>query len=384
MQTRPRPTAAALAIAVVTRVALAGIVWMSLRIFPRFAPYQVQLPDSFLPDHPALDGWARWDAAHYVAIARQGYGGDNPSPHGGAGFFPLYPLLMRGLVEALRLSATPAHLALAGIAISVVCFLGSAALLARLGVDQVGEGAAANAVLLLCTMPFGVFFTAAYSESLFFVLSLLAIVLAGRGRWRAAGIAAGLGSATRLVGLALAPSLILLAIRRGARARDTVATGLLAVSGTVAYVAYCAWKFDDPFAYFHAQATWGGWNEHVRFYAELFMRHPRAALGGDPRHLIIVLNVGMAIAFLAFVPRLWRALDPGLALFTTLLVIVQAAFTWVSLGRYLLPAAGVYLVAGAWLAQPRWSGRVRDAVIVVSALLLSLLAVLYGHAFWVV
>ena len=50
----------------------------------------------------------------------------------------------------------------------------------------------------------------------------------------------------------------------------------------------------------------------------------------------------------------------------------------------LLPAVGVYFVAGALLTQPRWSGWPRDCLIVGSTLLLSLLAVLYGHAFWVV
>jgi hypothetical protein len=67
-----------------------------------------------------------------------------------------------------------------------------------------------------------------------------------------------------------------------------------------------------------------------------------------------------------------------------LLIVVQGAFTWVSLGRYLLPAVGVYFVAGALLAQPRWSSWPRDSIIIASTLLLSLLAVLYGHAFWVV
>ncbi|MDP9369667.1 MAG: hypothetical protein M3Q03_15575, partial [Chloroflexota bacterium] len=97
-------TVQVLAVAVFSRLGLAFLAWFSLRVFPRLDTYPAQLPDSFLPGHRMLDGWARWDAAHYVAIAGGGYGGDNPSPHGGVGFFPLFPLLMRGAVELVGLS----------------------------------------------------------------------------------------------------------------------------------------------------------------------------------------------------------------------------------------------------------------------------------------
>ena len=70
------------------------------------------------------------------------------------------------------------------------------------------------------------------------------------------------------------------------------------------------------------------------FYAALFLHHPREAIHGDPRHLIIFINVVLAVLFLAFVPLVWKQLDPATALFTTLLIVVQGAFTWVSLGRY--------------------------------------------------
>ena len=100
---------------------------------------------------------------------------------------------------------------------------------------------------------------------------------------------------------------------------------------------------DDLFAYFSAQSEWGGWTEHVRFYAELFFTRPREALGGDPRHLVILLNVAALLISLALLPIVWRRLDPGTALFTTLLVVVQGMVTWVSLGRYLMPAFGVFI-----------------------------------------
>ncbi len=379
-----RPVLAALAIAVATRGILAVIVWFAVRVIPRHALYPAQLPDTFFPDRPLLDGLARWDAAHYVAIARLGYGPDNPSPHGGVGFFPLYPLLMRGLVEIAGAAPTEANLAFAGILISNVCFLGAVALLARLVAARFGDRAGIEAALLLCVMPFGFFMNVAYSESLFLFLVLLSLTLAGNGRWWWAGTVAGLASGTRLVGLALAPVLLFMAYRRGARRSDLVATAALSISGTLAYFVYCASRFDDPLAYFNAQSEWGGWVEHVRFYAELFFLHPRQALIGRPEDLIVALDLAVGLVFFVFLPRLWRLGIPEIALLSTLLVVVQGAFTWLSLGRYVLPAVGVYLAIALWLAGPRWSGWVRDAVIVGSALLMGILAILYATGFWVV
>jgi hypothetical protein len=116
----------------------------------------------------------------------------------------------------------------------------------------------------------------------------------------------------------------------------------------------------------------------------LFVTRPREAIGGDPRHLVILINVGLLAIFVALLPMCWRRLDPGTAALTTLLVVVQGATTWVSLGRYLMPAIGVFLVGGLLLERPRLAGWPRDAIVASSAILLSLLTVLYAHGFWVV
>ncbi|MGH2535278.1 MAG: mannosyltransferase family protein [Thermomicrobiales bacterium] len=374
----------ALAIALVSRIALAGVMWLSLRAIPRLPLYPAQYDDNFFPDHPSLDGWARWDTAHYVNLALHGYGSDNPSPHGGLGFFPLYSLLMRGLVEVTGAAATPANLALAGLVVANICFFVAVAFLARLAADHFGAEAGKNAALLLCVAPLSFFFNAAYTESLFLVLSLASLTAASRGRWWWAAAIAGIVTGTRLVGLALPAALLFFAWRRRTSFRDLIAICLISPLGIAAFFAYTWLAHDNLFAYFDAQSTWGGWDEHVRFYADLFLTRPNEALRGDPRHLIIIFNVALAALYLAFVPAIWRRLNPGIALFSILLIVIQTAFTWVSLGRYLLPAVGLYLVVGLLLTQTRYPPWVRDAVVIASTILMAALAVLYGHGFWVV
>lgn len=374
----------AVGVALVTRLALAMAVWLTIRVIPTLPLYPGQLPDSFFLDHPALDGWTRWDGAHYVAIANVGYGPANPSPDGGIGFFPLYPLAMRFLAAITPIASTPRGYAIAGLIIANLSYLAACALLPRLALPDVGQAGARNATWLLCLVPFGFFFNAVYAESLFLLLALSAVLLGRHGRWTSAAGIAGLAGATRLVGLALAPALVFAAWRAGQRGWQLVITGLLSTWGTVVFFGWSAWRFNDPLAYFHAQATWGGWREHVWDYIELFFTNPREAIGGDPRNMIIFANLLLALVALALLPFVWRMVDPALAVFTVLLVITQFAFTWVSLGRYLLPAAGLYVAAGALLTRPRWSGSVRDAVFAVCAIGMTLLAILFSHGFWVV
>jgi hypothetical protein len=378
-------TVQSLLMVVTTRLLLFGLVWFTLRAIPRLPLYPDHLADNFLPGALWLDGWARWDTAHYVTVARHGYGGEGiESPGGGLGFFPLFPYLMRWAVQLSGVGITDARLAATAVAIANVCFLAAVPLFAHLTAKRHGDEVARTATLLLCLSPFSLFFSAGYSESLFLLLVLLAFAAADRGWWLAAAICSALVTATRLVGLALPPALLLLAWRRGARPRDLVLTALISPLGAVGYALYTWRAFDDPFAYFTAQANWGGWEEHVGYYAELFWTMPREALLGDVRHLVIVLNVALGLLWLASLPFVWRRLDPGIALFTTLMVVGHAAMTWVSLGRYLLVAIGFYPVIALLLTRPDWRGWPRDLVLVGSALLLTTLAILFSHGFWVV
>lgn len=199
----------------------------------------------------------------------------------------------------------------------------------------------------------------------------------------AAGFA-GFAAATRLTGLALAPALLLLAWRRGASARELAGIALLSPLGSVAYAVYCWRRLDDPLAFLSAQEGWGGWDDRVGIYLRLFLTRPWQIVTGDVVNAVVFLNVVLLACWLASVPWIWRRLDPGIALFTTLLVVGHGLTTWVSLGRYLLPALGFYIALAVLLGRPGWRGWPRDLVVVVSTMLLALLTVLFAHGRWVI
>ena len=391
----------AIGVVLVTRLALLLIAMVTVRAIPRIGPWPEQLYDRFLVNYPLFDGWARWDVSHYVAIARLGYGDPtSPSHDGGVGFFPLYPMLMRGAVAVVGVEPDGPALAFAALAISSVCFLVAVPLFAGLVADQLGERVARTATLLLCVSPFSFFFTAAYSESLFLLLVVVSLRAGLSGRWRLAALVAGLATGSRLVGLAIAPALVFLAWRRGEPLRELVWTAALSVWGVVGYFGYLWVTTGNPLAYFSAQANWGDWGDYVWYYLEFLVTDPVGYVTGDERRLVILLNAVLGLGAIVVLPLVWRWLDEATALLTTLLVVVQFANTWVSLGRYLLPAIGVTIVVAALLEGarprdqaevlgasarlPRSSTALRDLTLVISVALLGLLTVLFAAGFWVV
>ena len=387
--TSPAPTTQlivreSLVLAVLSRAMLAIMVWISLRAVPRLGLYPTQLPDSFLPAHPVLDGWARWDAAHYIAVARYGYGDSvSPSPDGGIGFFPFYPLLMRIVATVTGQTDSNAGLAVIGIGISVVCFFWSVMLFARLAAAMLPASGANFAATLFLVSPFAFFYTAAYTESLFVLEVLGAIWFARKGEWWKAGLIAAASSATRLVGISVIAGVVYAAWKAGMKIARMAVLGVLGCSGFLGFIVYLWIRFDDPMAYFETQKRWGGWNEHVWFYVELFATRPREALSGDPRHLIIIGNVILGLMALGLIPTILRRLDPATAAISSLLIVGQFAITWVSLGRYVTPAIGIYIAAAILTDSPR-VGWLRQGIVAVSLIGMTGLAILYAHGFWVV
>jgi hypothetical protein len=144
---------------------------------------------------------ARWDSVWYLAIARGGYGDGDPMK---PAFYPLYPGLMRagGWLVGSPLTA--------GLLVSLVCCFAALVLLQRLTTLELGPEAARGTVLLVAFFPTAFFLSAVYSESLFLLLSVGAMLAARQGRWGWAGIAGGLAAITRNSGVLLLVPLVVL------------------------------------------------------------------------------------------------------------------------------------------------------------------------------
>jgi hypothetical protein len=199
---------------------------------------------------PVLAPLARWDSVWYLRIADSGYEGDSSR----AAFFPLYPLLVRGL--GMALGGSHGALLVAAYLISLAAFLGALALLHRLTELELGRRLARPTLLLLAVFPAAVYFGAPYSESLFLLLAVGVFYAARTSHWAWAGVCAGLASATRSAGLLLLiPLALIWWSSRPRRARDA-AWLLLAPLGIAAYAAWLGLMEGDALRFLDVQEAW--------------------------------------------------------------------------------------------------------------------------------
>jgi len=205
------------------------------------------------PMQRLVQAWDRWDTGHYIRIAQFGYTPDRPDTHA---FFPLFPMLLRGLDTIL-----PGPTLVASLVLSNVACIGALVVLHRFTAREFDPATADRALLFLMAWPAAFFLSAGYNGSLFLLLSVAALYCMRGGTWWAAGGLGALASATRLTGVLLVLAFVVeYARQHGWRLRAIrfdAAAVLLVPVGLAAFSAYCWVTLGDPLAFSHAQDEWG-------------------------------------------------------------------------------------------------------------------------------
>lgn len=179
---------------------------------------------------PALDALVapgcRWDSTWYLKIAEAGYSSADPAR---SAFFPLYPALI-----AIVSAPLGGSLLVAGLLISWVCALAFLTLLHRTVAAARDAATATTVVRVAAFVPPAVFLSAVYTEALFLLLSLGALVAARRDRWAWAGVLAAFAASCRSIGVLLVLPLLVEYLwgRRAATPAPTARGASAARSGT--------------------------------------------------------------------------------------------------------------------------------------------------------
>lgn len=230
----------------------------------RYWAYANAVGDASISDFPM--GLCRWDCAWYIRIAEQGYDPFPVPSHVAAGnwaFFPLMPLFV-GAIRWLLHAPT--------MSIATVVSLGlswATAVIAWPLFDRNWRAYTLFSAYLLAG-PFSIYFTTFMTEPMFIFLTTATLVALRRGNYIAAGIAAGLTSATRIVGVFLSLAILVQAIVDHRRSggtwknlvpavlrRPDVLLGLvLAPLGAFAYMLFLSSWIGDGLAFMHVQRAW--------------------------------------------------------------------------------------------------------------------------------
>lgn len=140
--------------------------------------------------------FANFDGVHYLTIANVGYTTE-------AGFFPLYPLV----IKLFGFDGSIENYFFSGLVFSNIAFIIGLIFLYKLIKLDFSDNVAKQSIIYLLIFPTSFYFACIYSESLFFLLSILTFYFARKRKWLYVGIFGMLLSATRIVGILILPVL---------------------------------------------------------------------------------------------------------------------------------------------------------------------------------
>ena len=337
-----------------------------------------------------FDTFAQWDSGWFIHIAQHGYDSKQATA-----FFPLYPLLVRGVADVVRSDVVAAVL------VSLAAGTTAVVVLHRIARPLLGERGAYDTVLLVALYPIAFVFTAAYSDGLFLALAAGSFLAATQRRPLVAGVLGGLACGTRLVGLALLPALVVLLWDR--RRLYALAPLILLPAAVGAYALYLDRHLGDAWAFVDAQGVY--WQRHVHAggpfsgiwlavrdgyqgASELVQHLPRAP--GAPKHNdqwsswnVIQLLALVAATWLTWVA--YRRLGLAYALYSaaTLLIVLTSpadVVPLVSLPRFLLGDFPLFLALAAVCAT---RPRLRSSLLIGFAAVGGAAAVGFAHHVWI-
>lgn len=316
-----------------------------------------------------LASWNNWDAFRFVHIAQYGYQTIDDTP-----FFPLLPLLMKGLALLFGSQfSLPA-----GMIISNAALLGTLFVLYQLASEALGEQGARRTLLYLCIFPTAFFFFTAYNEALFLFLTCSTFLALRRQKWWLAGLLGLLAATTRAAGIILVlPFLYEVWISQSLPADDQEQPGifrrllallpsawpvLLIVLGLASYCLYCWQVFGNPVIFAAAQIDWARrtsfpWTGIISACINIFYAQPFGSF--NEAHLLLDTTATLGAILLTILS--WRMLRTSYAIWMTLLTLfmllspaLTQADTLQSNQRFILEMFPAFLILAALgLKHPR-------------------------------
>jgi hypothetical protein len=286
-----------------------------------------------------------WDGLWYRRIAENGYlliPGRQSDP----AFFPLYPLLLRG-IHALGIGYVTAGLLLSNFALlfALVAF-------EALSRAMFGSTLARRATTYVAITPLGYVFSMAYPESIVLGAIALAGLAALRNRWALAAICAAVAALGRPEGVLVALPLLTIAWQRRATLSPLMrgfALGAVVapVAALASYPTYLGSVLHDPLAWSKAERAWGRRFSPLGFI-DAITRLPHALAGNG----WLVRDVICCVIYLALLVAAYRAGTswPWLAGAVAVVTVPLFSGSFTSIGRFGLLALPMFWGL-AWLGR---------------------------------
>ncbi len=318
-------------------------------IAPTIVPEAVQSDPKFVLE----GGWERfvgWDGSWYHKIAALGYEYEDDFQKHSVAFFPFYPVIVRSLMSL----GIP--FAVAATVVNNSAFLGALLILYNWVQEWQTLNTARWATAVLAWCPFSLFGTVTYTEGLFLLLSTAALQAFDQKQYIKAGILGALTTATRITGVPLIPTFLLVAWKER-RSALAYGAGIAASAGLLIFMLYCAIRFGEPVAFLRAQRGWQayngtGWSSWLNLFTQELTLGKGLSTGFFAVTKIFMFFGGGYI--------LWRMRSqlPRVAVvygFCSLAMLFSSGSVVNSVNRYAYGIVSLSLALGVLLSRyPRW------------------------------
>ncbi len=328
--------------------------------------------------------WLHWDAAWYVSIARDGYFYRGTEEQSSVAFFPLFPVLMRIVSEAIPFVDRADALIIAGMLVANLSFLLCLLLIYRLTKKLFSEHPqsdliAKSATFSLMLFPSSVFFVSPYSESVFLLMVLLSFYALEKGNWLLAGVFGALAAFGRLSGVTLVLPLAIEFLRRCRKTRKNLwqilYLGIIPL-GLIAYMGYLNQHFGEPLAFLRAVSA-PHWRQIPRAPWLSYIEEVHSLLT-HPNNAYYLEQVSYATLFIVLILLSFRVLPVGYAVYGLIGLLLPFSTNLVSIQRYVLAIFPGFMVLG-YLSRYRL---IRSALPPLFGMLQGVSVVFWINACW--
>ncbi|OGD85675.1 hypothetical protein A3B51_00655 [Candidatus Curtissbacteria bacterium RIFCSPLOWO2_01_FULL_41_18] len=329
----------------------------------KFPYFQETLISSNLPHF--VWAFGNFDGVHYLRIARDAYAYQYTQA-----FFPLYPILIKIISYVIH-----GNLLISALLVSNLSFLAGLLVFYNFVKKTCNDNVALWSCLFLVSFPTSFYFGAVYAEGLFFLMIISAFYLREIGKiWQASAVGA-LSSATRLVGIFLAPSLI-----KGKKLKDLIPV-LIVPMGLISYMVYLEIKFNQPLYFLTSQSVFGQQRSTMLiFLPQVFWRYLKIiattsdfALSNAVFELAATLfAINLLLIGTKKVQRHWL-------IFAWLVVLTPTLTgTLASMPRYILVAFPIFIILAKLRSTP-----IKILILSIFVILLIAATAFFTQGYWV-
>lgn len=344
--------------------AILFIIWFAAIFTVGFFGF-INLPHSSNFGYNFLESLSNWDGRHFLTIAKNGY-----TEFFQYAFFPLYPLLIKASNFFIQ------DLLFVAILISLSGTLAGVIILKKLVKLYFKEEIANSTVWFLLCFPTAFFFLVAYSEGLFFFLTVLSFYAFKKSNFALSSAAAILASMTRLAGLAIVVAILFEVFSKGVNRRNWII--FLSPIGIVGYCIILYYQAGDPLAFVTAERNW---QRTLSIPGLSFIESIKKL--SDPTFFILnmsaffdfvaaIFGLGMMLRSFRFLPKVFSVYG----LISVLLPIMTSNL--MSTSRFLLPIFPIFILISLNKNQYLTFGYQ-----IISLMLLSVFTVLFLNGYWV-